>query len=106
MTNKAIIQLEAGEARAAKLAASKEGMDKDCEVVEELGRAFSDEDDRDREDEMRFEAPPTEIKEVSEKCAYHSLYRKNKNQIAAGDKYMSISGKIQHQLMMQGVVVE
>lgn len=102
----AIIQLTASDARAAHVAALKEGRDRDEDVMEELYRAYGGSSDISPEDypsgTMRFMADSKSLCDVAIKVQKHAKERRRKGHNASQSKYYSIGDKIEAQLVRQG----
>jgi hypothetical protein len=97
-----LIELTASEARNAKIAGSKEGMDGDNPAIEELDNAFADDVEDMPSGKMRFMADPVELSKVAMKAQKHGKMRRKKGHSASQSKYYSVGDKIESQLVRQG----
>jgi len=103
----AVVELAPSEARSAKIAASKMGVDKDSVVMRELHRGFGEGEEVKMEDYpqkelMRFVAPSSQLSEVAVEVQRHGKERREKGHMGSKKKYYSIGCKIESQLVRQG----
>jgi len=108
---RAVVELEASEARNAHIAASKRGFDRDCEAMCELHRAFPEREDYDSPENHpsgvgRFVGPSDQLSQIAMKAQTHGKERREKGHSAAQKKYYSVGSKMESQLIRQGEWVE
>jgi hypothetical protein len=102
----AIIEITVRDARNAKIAARKEGMDSSNPAIEELDRAFEEKNKSDIDEEMRFVSPAEDMCEVAMKVQKHGKNRREKGHNSSKDKYYSVGDRIESQLVRQGAWTE